>query len=467
PMAVKTEKELPEQNRATWLKALSAMQLKNYGYVIQLMQGMLKTEPEFLTGRQLLRKAEASKSATAGKKSMLSGASFSSMKVAGMIKKDAPGAIVEIEKLLENDPFSQQVNLMLRDAAMAATMPETATFALETIVQGAPRDTKMLHELAKHYVAIDDPDKAVDVYTKIVEINSTDLLALKAGKDAAARASMKRGGWDKEDNTYRDLMRDSATAVSLEQKSRVVRSVEMIDQQLAELGEKYQEDPQHVDTARKIAELYEQKEDLENAVQWFTYAAGLTNNSDAALVRKAADLRIKQYDTSLAQFDAYLASVDPNSPEASQARESRETILRDRALIELQEAKARVERNPTDLMFRFEIGEILVRIGEYKDAIPELQKARQNPNVRLRAMNLLGKCFVERNMLDLAAKTLEDAASELITMDAVKKDIVYNLGLVYEKQGDKEKSINAMKQIYEVDYGYKDVAERVEKSYGD
>jgi hypothetical protein len=81
-------------------------------------------------------------------------------------------------------------------------------------------------------------------------------------------------------------------------------------------------------------------------------------------------------------------------------------------------------------------------------------------------MNLLGKCFVERNMLDLAAKTLEDAASELLAMDAVKKDIVYNLGLVYDRMGDKEKSIGCMKQIYEVDYGYRDVAERVEGSYG-
>jgi len=40
------------------------------------------------------------------------------------------------------------------------------------------------------------------------------------------------------------------------------------------------------------------------------------------------------------------------------------------------------------------------------------------------------------------------------------------LGLVYERMGDKQKSIDAMKQIYEVDYGYKDVAERVEGSYG-
>ena len=43
PMAVKTEKDLPEFHRANWLKAMSAMQLKNYGYTIQLLQTILKS----------------------------------------------------------------------------------------------------------------------------------------------------------------------------------------------------------------------------------------------------------------------------------------------------------------------------------------------------------------------------------------------------------------------------------------
>ena len=31
--------------------------------------------------------------------------------------------------------------------------------------------------------------------------------------------------------------------------------------------------------------------------------------------------------------------------------------------------------------------------------------------------------------------------------------------------GNAEKSVDCMKQIYEVDYGYRDVAQRVESSY--
>jgi tetratricopeptide (TPR) repeat protein len=82
-------------------------------------------------------------------------------------------------------------------------------------------------------------------------------------------------------------------------------------------------------------------------------------------------------------------------------------------------------------------------------------------------MNLLGKCYAERGMFDLAANILSTAAAELGQMDSIKKDIVYNLGLVYEKMNQEDKSIECMKQIYEVDYGYRDVAERVESSYGE
>ena len=103
--------------------------------------------------------------------------------------------------------------------------------------------------------------------------------------------------------------------------------------------------------------------------------------------------------------------------------------------------------------------------GHYREALPELQRARQNPNARLKAMNALGLCYRELGMYDLAARQLEEASREIYTMDATKKEIIYNLGLVYEKMSESSKALECMKQIYEADYGYKDVAERVESSY--
>jgi len=464
-MAVKTERDLPEFHRATWLKAMSAMQLKNYGYTLQLLQPILKSHPDFLSGRQLARKAAIAN--TSGKRSLLSsfsGSSLGTIKIQSQLKKDPLAAIEAIEKLLESDPQGTSLNLLLRDAAMSANLPEVATFALETALDASPKDLKLMHELARHGLQYGDPARAAEIYLQITAINPSDLTAVKGSKDAEAAASMKKGGWEKEETTYRDLIKDKSQAVALEQQSRVVRSDEMIDNLLADLHKKAEAEPGGVDTAKKIGELYEQKEDWENAINWFQYAAALTNHSDFALARKAADLQIKQFDLAISARDAIVAS-HPGTPEAEQYAAEVVTLREQRAQLLLQSAKTRVEQNPTDLQLRFELGEILVNTGQFQEAIPELQKARQNPSVRMRAMSLLGQCFTARSMLDLAAKTLSDAASELSSMDSVKKDIIYNLGVVYEKMGDKEKSIDAMKQIYEVDYGYRDVASRVESSY--
>lgn len=466
-MAVKSEKDLPENQRATWLKAMSAMELKNYGYAVQLLQLVLKNHPDFLLARQLTRKAAIAK--TAGKKGMLGGLSsnsFGSMKVQSLAKKDPIAALDAVEKLLETEPFSPALNQLLKEAAIAAKMPDIAMFALETIVQGNPKDTKTMHELAQFYMANKLPDKAIDVYTKIQLIAPNDLAAVKGAKDAAAANSMQRGGWESKDTTYRDLIKDKEEAVSLEQQGRVVRSDDMINNLLAELWAKYEKDPENVDTARRTAELYEQKGDLDNALQWYSHAAALTQNTDSSIVRKVSDVRLRQYDESIASFEAWLAA-NPEAEDFATHRASLEEVKKQRGELLLEEAKKRVDRNPTDLQLHFELGEILVSMAQYQPAIAALQKARQNPNVRLRAMNLLGRCYSERNMYDLAASTLSTAASELQTMDNTKKDVVYNLGLVYEKMGQKEKSIECMKQIYEVDYGYRDVADRVEGSYGD
>ena len=127
-----------------------------------------------------------------------------------------------------------------------------------------------------------------------------------------------------------------------------------------------------------------------------------------------------------------------NDAEFAQKIAALELAKKQRSEIFITDARERLDRNPTDLQLRYELGERLTNAGEYRDALPELQRARQHPNARLKAMNLLGRCYRELGMLDLAAKQLEDAARETMVMDEVKKEIIYNLGLVYEQMGDAE-----------------------------
>src|SRR5260221_14391214 len=111
-MAVKTEKELNETQRSLWLKAMAGVELRNFGYAISLLQGILKQEQQFLTGRQLLRRAEVAKRQP-GKKSFLniSTAPLAVMKAQREIKKTPQRAVEMVEKVLEEEPYHRQPNL--------------------------------------------------------------------------------------------------------------------------------------------------------------------------------------------------------------------------------------------------------------------------------------------------------------------------------------------------------------------
>jgi tetratricopeptide (TPR) repeat protein len=463
-MPAKTEKDLSDEARACWLKAVAAIELRNFGYAISLLQGILKQEPEFLIGRQLLRRAEVMRQKGKSKRSFrLAGAPVAVLKAQRALKKSPAHAVELVEKILESNPFHKQANLLLKTAAVSAGWLETGVFAVETLLQENPRDIKLLHDLAALYHQLGENERAVEIYNRINAIDATDAAAMRLGKEAAARASMKAGGWATAES-YRDLIKDKETAVSLEQQSRMQLAGEALERQIAETYARHQAEPQNVDHVRRLGALSEQKEDFEAAEKWYRSASDLAGIDDLALARKISDLRVKQLEQQIAELEEFVsqnwAQITPEKGAAlAQAKQRRAQIL-------IEGARERVERNPADLQLRFELGEHLMNAGNHREAVPELQRARQNPNARLKAMNALGCCYRELGMLDLAAKQLEEARREILGMDPMKKEIVYNLGIVYEQMTEPEKSLACMKEIYEADYGYKDVARRVESSYG-
>ena len=60
---------------------------------------------------------------------------------------------------------------------------------------------------------------------------------------------------------------------------------------------------------------------------------------------------------------------------------------------------------------------------------------------------------------------MNEAVKEILSFTNEKKELLYELGVVYEKMGRKDDYLNCMKEIYNNDYGYRDVASRVESSY--
>jgi tetratricopeptide (TPR) repeat protein len=456
-----TDKELPQNVKAYWLKALSAIEVKNHAYAVTLLQAVIKDNPGFLQGRELLRKCEGIVTGGPKKKQKIFGMESGGpgMKLQGAVKKDPAGAVALIEKELEKDPFNDGLNDLLHECFLKMELFDSAAFALETVRKSHPDNTKNMHKLALYYLERQRADLAGDVYNDILKATPTDSIAVKGSKDCAAKHSMQRQKWD-ENSSVRDLMKDQSEFQDLETASRAGMTKDQMIEKRDRLINRYNEDPNNLGNAKELANVFEQMEDWENAMTFYDWAFTLSNG-DAALKSKGRQMSDKHIATQMASLQAAV-DADPNNAEL---RAQLDEVLQARALEMVANAKQRVDENPTDPQLRFELGTALFNAGDHSAAIPHLQQAKTNPHIRTKVLLLLGRTFKAKSMFDLALKQLSDALADLHGMDNTKKEVLYDKGLIHDEMGDSASALDCFKQIYEVDYGYRDVATRVESSY--
>lgn len=456
-----TETELDPKFLNLWKKALLSFEQRNWDYVISLTLPVVKAEVGFLDGRKLLRAAEGEKAKASGKKLFGFGGGGGGLFKGG--KKEPVEQIADLEEnLFQNDPFSINGNQQLYDLAMRIHFPDLAAFALETIKRGHPQNTKIMHKLADHYMAHEEPEKAGDTYRAILKVEPRDMAAIKGEKDAAARMSIIRQGWGS-DGDFRKSMKNADEAAELEMANKQGMTQEQMEALLAKTIEQYNLDQTNINYVKRMADLYEKLGQLDNAQMFYDYALTL-NPGDVAMQRKTEMLRDLIKDQEIERMEAEI-EADPAAPDIDEKRARIAEIRLERSMVVINESRARVERNPTDKQLRYDLGQAYFNAGMFQEAIPELQQAKSNPHIRTKAMLMLGRCFERKNMNDLAKGSFGEALKELAIMDATKKEVLYEMAMVCEKLADREGYLEALKEIYNADYGYRDVAYRVESSY--
>ena len=446
--------DLPKSLGDLVLKADAAIEQNNLAYAVKLFLSVLKAEPGFVEGRRKLRASEMKLAGPPKKKGLFGGGGAGKLK--GKAKKDPVGVIDDIERELEKDPYNAGLNELLHEVAFNLNMLDTAAFALETVRRATPDNTKLLHKLAQFYENRNMPEEAAGVYKDIVKVDPTDTDAVKGEKDMTARASMARS----QDASGALVKKDDDEALALEKASRAAMTQDQMEEKLDQLVQQYNEDVNNFDVVKQLAALYEQMEDWAMAQQMFEWAHSLSAG-DAALKMKANNMKDRAGEEEVRSLEA---RVEEN-PDDEEAQAALDEYQHTRAAAQVDERRRRVDQNPTDPQLRYDLGQALYHAGEYSEAIPHLQQATRNPHIRTRVLLLLGRTFDAKGMSDMAIKQLSDANAELTVMDKTKKEVLYELGIIHEKVESGDEALSCFKQIYEVDYGYRDVAHRVESSY--
>jgi tetratricopeptide (TPR) repeat protein len=374
------------------------------------------------------------------------------------LHKDPAGAIETAEQILNSDPNNSGAHRIVAEAAIKLEMPQTAVMSLEVLSRNSPRDREVAIRFANALAEIGEAQRAENLLSELLSANPGDNELAQALKNLSARKTLDEGGYENladGQGSYRDILKDKAEAVSLEQQNRQVITEDTASRLIQEYEGRLQTEPGNLRLLRNLAELYTEKKQFDKALEYYQRIKRSDMGGDAGLDRAISDLVQRRY-------DHQIANLDPNSPDHD---EEVARLQAEKEAYSLSEAQKRVERFPTDLQLRFELGQAYFEQGKIGEAIAEFQRAQANPHRRIAALNYLAQCFARRKMNDLAARTLQTAIKEKVVFDDEKKELVYNLGTVLDAMGKRDEAVEQFKLIYEMDIGYKDVAARVDAYY--
>jgi tetratricopeptide (TPR) repeat protein len=459
-MAEVTLDKVPQKVRDMFNRGFAALERSNFDYAMEMMGGCLEIEPALLKARKFLLSAAIQKRKAAKGGAMAS--LISSAKglpqlasVSALITtKQNTKALSQSEKLLRLDPLNPQFVLAFADAAEANELPEAAVLALQMLREHMPNHFKALRRLADLYVSMGNTEAARDCFERLNEMKPNDPELVRSFKNAMATHSMQRDGWKQAGTggSYRDIMKDTGEATRLEKESKAVKSDRDAEALIADTLEKIQAEPDNVTFYRNLGRLYAQTNQFEEAI----------STMEEALRRSPGDPELDQMlsNTRLQQMDYEIRTLrDAGDEEAAVAREQ------EKSQFLLSDLEDRVKRYPNDLRMRYDYGVSLAEAGRVNDAIQQFQAAQRSPKHRTRSLYYLALCFREKQQYDLASQALVTAAGEIPIMDGTKKDILYELGSLYELMGNREEAVRYFKDIYQVDIGYRDVADKVERMY--
>ena len=462
-MAEKIINEISREARTLYTKAQEAAQRENTDYAIALYNQVLEKEPGFFECRKALRVLQFKKAGSGGGffKKMLSGTASSPLVAKGQLalRSNPAGALAIAEQILNSDPNGSGGHKIIVEAAKALELPKTAVLSYETLVKNSPKDKNLAIDYALACAEAGNAAPGEKHLLDLIADNPTDGELKQALKDMSARKTLGEGGYgalESGKGSFRDVLKNKDEAVLLEQQNRVVKTEDRTESLIKEYEGRLQNEPNNLKLVRSLAELYTEKKQFDQAFALYDRVKNSEMGNDPSLEQAIAKTKVKQ-------FDSQIEQVNPFAPDhAAQVEQLKAAKLE----FQVSECQKRVERYPTDLAIRYEMGALLYQIGKYGEAITEFQKAQQNPHKRLAAMGYLAKCYAKKKMYDFAARTLQNAIKEKLIFDDEKKEMTYELGTVFENMGKKDDAIEQYKLIYEVDSGYKDVAAKVEASYG-
>jgi tetratricopeptide (TPR) repeat protein len=445
--------------KAFFERAEEVAATSNFDYAIDMYLEGLKRAPEAVEeGHKPLRQMALTRQSRGGRKPSVV------EKLRHSRAKTPLERMLNAEYLLAKDPEHLPYAAMTLKAAVEGDYKKVAEWIADLLFQTLDISSKSALEtyllLRDSYSRLGQFEKAVRACQYAVKLKPDDIQLQSELRDLYAQLTVQKGRYG-EEGDFRKSIRDREKQEMLQDQERVVKSENYRIRAVQEARKTLEEKP---DVAVNVFRLADALADM---------AEDQYENEAVELLEKAyaerRDFSFKQHSgkIQLRRLRRRMRLVRGRLKAGLAGDQAREELARLESLFnatELEHYRLCVENYPTDVRMKYQFGLCLMKNRQYDDAIPMFQEARKDPHTKVAAMNNIGVCFYMKEWFTDAIDVYRQAIDSYeIKDDEIGKDLRYNLARAYEQQDRTDEALELYRKLAQVDYGYKDVHERVDR----
>jgi len=310
-------------------------------------------------------------------------------------------------------------------------------------------------------------DQAIACWHRVEQTKPRDEEALQAISRLSVEKTIHHGGYDPAllAGSTKGAEMPDARPMSVARLSRGAAPEEPVDEEAEALSPEERlnaaiaKDPTALEAYFQLADLYLHQHRLDDAQQTLERASQAAGGGDLRVRERLEDLQLRRAARQLAaaqqQFD--------HEP-TDQARQLRDRARAQANQVELEVYAARADREPNNPRVQFELGLRLKKAGKPKQAITALQAARSDTKRRPLVLLELGECFQKIEQYKLALSHYEQSLEACESAsDDCRKLALYRAGVLATGLRELDRAERHLADLAGIDYGYRDVADRLDK----
>jgi tetratricopeptide (TPR) repeat protein len=367
---------------------------------------------------------------------------------------------------LKSNPWDTGTLLNIAEVYEEIGNDECQLYTLRWALDAAPKDVAVNRRAAETLSRLGQFDQAIACWRRVEQAKPGDEQAAKAISQLSVEKTIQKGGYDQ------DLLQATTTESQELQQSagwRTPQAQKGDSESTAEpesdsgrekaLLTAIEADSADTDNYLELADLFTAQNRLREATEILTRALAASGGGDLTIRERLEDAHLR-----LAQEQVVIAQRRAEQDKTEEAVDLARRMAAQANQAELEVFAARAGRNPGNSLLQYELGLRYKQAGKFKEAIQAFQAARDDTRHKALVQLHLGESFQHIRQFRLALSSYEVAVQVADMMEPeTKKLALYRAGVLAAELNDRERAEKYLTQLAAIDFGYRDVADRLDK----